>query len=209
MILFKGTYASFLRERKVKNVTKHVKRFIYVRRKPGFVGGHDGAKHKAIVQLGGRSYIAALGRSGITAFKREGDGATPRASMRCLMGFWRQNKRMGTMKPRTALPIFATKGAMGWCDAVRNPRYNAPVMRPFNASHETLQRADVLYDCGIVLDWNITPNTGGRQRGRGSAIFLHVAKKGYMPTEGCIALRPSDLRHVVRQLNTRSIFKVV
>lgn len=203
MISFKGTYASSFRDRKVSVSKQARKRVIYVRSKPGAA---PMAKNQAILQIGQHYYRAALGRSGITAFKREGDGATPLASMRCLFGFWRGER--GT-RPQTNLSFLRTKPTHGWCDTSHNPNYNGPVSRPFNQSHETLQREDRLYDYVVVLDWNIAPKTGGKRKGRGSAIFLHVAKEGYPPTEGCIALYPKDLAHLLRRLNAQSYFKVV
>lgn len=207
MISFKGTFASSFRDCKVstlKRSKKHVsKTIIYVRPKPGIT---PGPKQLAIVQIGQHYYTAALGRSGITRFKKEGDGATPQASMRCLFGFWRSGR---SHRPQSSLTFLSAKQSHGWCDASDSPNYNAPVQRPFNKSHETLQRDDRLYNHVVVLDWNIAPITGGRQRGRGSAIFLHMAKEGYTPTEGCIALAPQDLMHLSRRLNQNTYFKVL
>ena len=79
----------------------------------------------------------------------------------------------------------------GWCDAPADRNYNRPVRHPYPASAERLWRADGLYDVVVVLGYNDRP----RVRGRGSAIFMHVARPGYAPTEGCIALaRPHLLR---------------
>src|SRR5690606_26617243 len=110
-------------------------------------------RRQAILQFGPLRLRAALGRSGITAFKREGDGATPRAAMRLLEGFYR-NDRSG--RPRTALPFSAIRSDMLWCDAPAHPAYNRRIRAPSTASHERLTRPDQLYDVCIVLDWNIT-----------------------------------------------------
>lgn len=212
MISFKGTYVSSFRDQKVKPQkklknqpfeAKNRKKIVYLRQKPEIT---KGPKQRAIVQIGHHFYLAALGRSGITTRKCEGDGATPRAEMRCLFGFWRGPRGQ---KPASPLRFLRAEKTHGWCDQSGNPNYNGPVKRPFHQSHETLRRDDRLYDQVVVLDWNIAPITGGRQRNRGSAIFLHVAKEGYQPTEGCIALYPKDLAHLLRRLDHHTYFKVV
>ena len=84
----------------------------------------------------------------------------------------------------------------GWCDAPGDPNYNRAVKLPYRASAETLSRADGLYDLVVVLDHNTKP----RIRGAGSAIFMHVAKPGYSPTEGCVAFRREHLLALLRHL---------
>lgn len=199
MISFKGTFASSICDHRVKREKERQKHIIHIRKKPG-------TPQQAIMQIGQHYYIAALGRTGITSLKREGDGATPRAEMRCLMGFWHNQRGK---KPIISLPILKSENHHGWSDAIKDPNYNRPVRRPYSPSHETLQRQDQLYNQVVVLDWNITAQTGGRQRGRGSAIFLHVAKEGYKPTEGCIALHPKDLAKILPRLTRHSYFKVI
>jgi L,D-peptidoglycan transpeptidase YkuD (ErfK/YbiS/YcfS/YnhG family) len=88
----------------------------------------------------------------------------------------------------------------GWCDASADRNYNRPVRHPYPASAERLWRADGLYDIVVVLDCNDRP----RVRGRGSAIFMHVAKPGYAPTEGCIALAQAHLLRLLVRLRRRS-----
>lgn len=84
----------------------------------------------------------------------------------------------------------------GWCDAPADRNYNRPVRLPYAASTERMWRSDHLYDLVIILDYNIWP----RQRGRGSAIFLHIAREGFQPTEGCIALRSQDLEKLLSRI---------
>ncbi len=84
----------------------------------------------------------------------------------------------------------------GWCDAPGNRNYNRLVRLPYRASHERMRRQDGLYDVCIVLDWNIRE----RRQGRGSAIFLHLARPGYAPTEGCIALSRRDMARLLPHL---------
>mgnify|MGYP002620576644 FL=1 len=131
-------------------------------------------------------FRCALGRGGILALKREGDGATPRGQFRLETARYRTD-RLG--RPRTVLPLSATRTDDGWCDAANDRNYNRAVTHPYPASAEKLWRTDGLYDVFVVLDYNRRP----RQRGRGSAIFLHVAGEGLAPTEGCVALARRDL----------------
>ena len=145
---------------------------------------------QGILTVGGITMRAALGRSGIGSFKREGDGKTPRRPLRLLYGFWRSDRGE---RPVTRLPMTALSPRMIWCDAPQHPAYNRLSRLPMAASHETMCRGDHLYDLCIVLDWNVTQ----RQRGAGSAIFLHLARPGYQPTEGCIALSERDMRRLL------------
>ncbi|MEF2552224.1 L,D-transpeptidase family protein [Aurantimonas sp. A2-1-M11] len=151
-----------------------------VRRAPG-------DRRRGILAAGPLRLRCALGRSGTTIFKREGDGATPVASM-ALLSAWHRPGRM--VRPGARLAIRRIRADVdAWCDAADHAAYNRHVRLPFPASAERLARADRLYDFLVVLDWNIRQRT----RGRGSAIFLHVAKPGYLPTEGCVAVSPSDM----------------
>lgn len=129
----------------------------------------------------------ALGRSGVTSDKREGDGATPIGCFELKRVLYRADR---TGKPDTALPLQAIRPTDGWCDDPADSRYNLPVQLPYPARHETLWREDAVYDIVVVLGYNCAPVIAGA----GSAIFLHVAKPALEPTEGCVALALSDLR---------------
>lgn len=170
---------------------------IAVRRKPGSV-------INGIMSTGNSHFTCSLGRTGASVLKRESDGATPaHRVLRARYGYWRKDRL--AQRPPTNLPLFAISERSGWCDEPAHPAYNQPVNLPFAASHEKMMRTDCLYDLCIVLDWNMVP---GRARFRGSAIFLHVAKQGYLPTEGCIALALPDLLHVVSQVDRQTHFTI-
>jgi L,D-peptidoglycan transpeptidase YkuD (ErfK/YbiS/YcfS/YnhG family) len=147
-------------------------------------------KRKGLLHIGPLTLPCALGRTGIGSLKREGDGHTPLAPMRLLYGFWRSDR---LARPRTRLPMIAANRTMAWCDDPRSPAYNRLSRLPLSASHEEMCRSDELYDICIVMDWNIS----SRRRGAGSAIFLHVARAGYKPTEGCIAVSRRDMRRLL------------
>lgn len=141
---------------------------------------------KGILAAGPLRLPCAIGRSGTTIFKREGDGASPVAAMQ-LLAVCRRAGRLAALRP--ALPAKQIRDDSGWCDAPAHAAYNREVRLPFPASAERMAREDHLYDLVVVLDWNIRE----RRRGRGSAIFLHIAKPGYRPTEGCVAVSPKDM----------------
>ena len=92
--------------------------------------------------------------------------------------------------PLTGLPMQPISPALGWCEVPDDRNYNRPVRMPYRASHERMMRDDRLYDACLVLDWNIRP----RKRGRGSAIFFHLARPGFKPTEGCVAVSVQTMR---------------
>jgi L,D-peptidoglycan transpeptidase YkuD (ErfK/YbiS/YcfS/YnhG family) len=136
---------------------------------------------------------AALGRSGIRASKREGDGATPLGRFRVREVLYRADRGR---RPRTRLPVRAIEAQDGWCEDPHDRNYNRPVRLPYTASTESMKREDHLYDLVVVLGYNDHP----RVKGRGSAIFMHLARPGYRPTEGCVALARCDLERVLALL---------
>ena len=152
---------------------------------------------RGVLQVGEVTLPCALGRGGIRAAKREGDGATPQGRWRLRLVLYRADKGR---RPSTALPLRHIKAGDGWCDAPSDRNYNRPVRHPYPASAEAMWRADGLYDMVVVLDYNERP----RMRGRGSAIFMHVARPGFLPTEGCVALKAADLRKLLRLLPRRA-----
>ena len=156
---------------------------ITIRKKPGH-------SSKGLLTFGDQTVPCALGRSGMGPIKQEGNGVTPIMTTRMLYGFYRPDREK---RPLSAVPFHPMHEDMGWCDEAEHRCYNQLVSLPFDASHETMWRDDPLYDLVIVLDINIAP----RAKRRGSAIFMHVAREGFMPTEGCIALQKSDLRRLL------------
>lgn len=142
---------------------------------------------------GNLRFPCALGRSGIQADKREGDGATPQGRFAIREVLYRPDR---VRRPATAIPVRMLRPRDGWCDAMGDRNYNRPVHHPYAASAERMWRSDRLYDVVVVLDHNQRP----RVQGRGSAIFLHVARDGFRPTEGCLALRLPDLLRLLSRL---------
>jgi L,D-peptidoglycan transpeptidase YkuD (ErfK/YbiS/YcfS/YnhG family) len=147
------------------------------------------------LEFRGLSVPCALGRSGITALKREGDGATPGGRFRFRWVLYRPDAG----RPKASLPIARIRQSDGWCDSPQDRNYNRPVRLPYPASAERMWREDNLYDVVVVLGQNDVP----RVRNKGSAIFMHIAREGFAPTEGCIALRGRDLKRVLARLPRR------
>ncbi|WEZ82163.1 hypothetical protein P6U16_13330 [Rhizobium sp. 32-5/1] len=168
---------------------------VVVRAKPGH-------RSKALVSFSGRTEQAAIGRSGMSSRKREGDGATPIAAMQLLHGYIRADR---ITPPATALSLQAIQPTMLWCDEPRHAAYNRPISAPFKPSHERMMRDDGLYDICLVMDWNIK----SRKRNGGSAIFFHLAKPGYKPTEGCVAVSLPAMRRLLRFMRRGTLVRVV
>ncbi|WP_333587454.1 L,D-transpeptidase family protein [Phenylobacterium sp.] len=150
------------------------------------------ADSKGRFVAGDRAFPCAIGKGGMVAAqdKREGDGASPLGAWPLRRVLYRPDRGPA---PRTALPVSPIAPDDGWCDDPAHPDYNRPVKRPFDASHEALWREDGLYDLVVVLGHNDDPPAAPL----GSAIFLHLAKPDYAPTEGCIALARPDLEAVL------------
>lgn len=145
-----------------------------------------------LLRFQGGIYRCALGKGGIRADKREGDGATPTGLLQLRRLLYRADR---LAPPRAAVPMAPIAPDDGWCDDPSHADYNTQMRLPHPARHEVLWRADAIYDVIGVLGWNDAPV----QSGRGSAIFLHLARPGFAPTEGCIALEQRDLLRVLAE----------
>ena len=132
------------------------------------------------------TFRVALGYGGISSDKREGDGATPTGLLPLREVLFRPDR---LSIPGCSVSTRPLTPSDGWCDDPRHPAYNLPVRHPFEASAEALWRDDAVYDIIGILGWNDDPPLPGQ----GSAIFLHLARFDYAPTEGCIALAREDL----------------
>ncbi|ADZ68596.1 L,D-transpeptidase family protein [Polymorphum gilvum] len=166
------------------------------------VRASPGARSRGTLWFGPLAVACALGRSGIARRKREGDGATPAGRFELVSVYYRADRGR---RPVTGLPVEPIAPADGWCDDPAHPRYNRPVELPFAASHERMWRDDPLYDIVVVLDYNLFPAV----RGRGSALFFHIARPGYTPTEGCVAVTPRDMRLILARVRPGAVMEIV
>ena len=150
------------------------------------------ARSNGAFELAGRTTRCALGSNGVVAAadKREGDGRSPLGVWVIRRVLYRPDRGLA---PQTALPVAAISPADGWCDEPMDPAYNRPVALPYPASAENLWREDEAYDLIAVLGHNDDPPIPGL----GSAIFLHLAKPGFPPTQGCVALSRGDMKELL------------
>src|SRR5258708_2063016 len=146
---------------------------------------------------GGQVIPVALGRGGIKANKREGDGGTPRGAFRPLRLWWRADRHP---RPRTFLPICAIGPQDAWCEDPGNRHYNQPVRLDREHSGDRLARDDHLYDFVIEIDHNTCP----RVAGRGSAVFLHLAHEKFAPTAGCVAMTQAAMLRLLARIGPKT-----
>ncbi|WP_425475527.1 L,D-transpeptidase family protein [Mesorhizobium quangtriensis] len=174
-------------------------------RQPGVnrltVRARPGNPSQGLLKAGSLVFPCALGRGGISSNKREGDGATPLGRMRLLSGYFRGDH---VAARRTRLVMTPISANLGWCEVPDDRNYNRPIRIPYGASHETMRRDDRLYDYCLVLDWNISP----RRRGRGSAIFFHLARPGFTPTQGCVAVTAKVMARLLPFLSRHTVLQV-
>lgn len=149
----------------------------------------------------GTRYRCALGRGGRVEDKREGDGATPVGCFALRRVMYRPD-RMDP--PETLLRVSALAPDDGWCDDAGDPQYNRQVRLPYPARCESLWRDDGIYDLIVTIGHNDDPAIPGL----GSAIFVHIARPGYSPTEGCVALARADLVALLRDWSARTRIRV-
>lgn len=170
-------------------ILRHLVR-ITVRRKPG-------NSSRGWLRAGARALPVALGRGGVKANKREGDGATPRGAFRLKRLWWRAERHP---RPTTLLPVRRIKPDDGWCEDPADRRYNKAVKVPPDGKADRLARDDHLYDFIVELDHNTRP----RIAGHGSAVFIHAARPGFAPTAGCVALELNSLRRLLAHVGPRT-----
>ncbi len=166
------------------------------------VRARAGSRTRGWLTVGTLTIPLALGRGGIRADKREGDGGTPRGDFRLVRLWWRADRHP---RPQTLLPARRITSDIAWCEDPHDRRYNQPFRRAAAATGDRLWRDDRLYDLIIEIDHNPRP----RVAGRGSAVFIHVTRPGFRPTAGCVAMTLPRLRWLLGRVgpNTRVIIE--
>jgi L,D-peptidoglycan transpeptidase YkuD (ErfK/YbiS/YcfS/YnhG family) len=152
-----------------------------------------GNRSRGWLAVGPRMVPVALGRGGILANKREGDGGTPKGIFRPLRLWWRADR---WPRPQTLLPIRAIRREDAWCEDPTSRHYNKSIKLSRDRSGDRLRRDDHLYDFIVEIDHNTSP----RIAGRGSAVFLHLARPDFSPTAGCVAMKKSPMLQLLRQI---------
>ena len=146
-------------------------------------------------------FRCSVGKSGIKNKKKEGDNITPKGIFKLLKLYYRADK---IKKIDTELKKIKIKKNMGWCDDPESRYYNKEIKIPNNFSYEKLYRNDNIYDLIIVLSYNISPTI----KNKGSAIFIHIAKDKYLPTEGCVALKKNHLIKILKEIKSNTLIKI-
>jgi L,D-peptidoglycan transpeptidase YkuD (ErfK/YbiS/YcfS/YnhG family) len=146
---------------------------------------------------GGLAIPVALGRGGILANKREGDGGTPRGTFHPRQLWWRADRHN---RPRTLLPARPIEPEDAWCEDPSDRHYNQPLRLEPDRGGDRLNRADHLYDFIVEIDHNTRP----RIAGRGSAVFLHLARENFGPTAGCVSMTKTAMLRLLQRLSPRT-----
>ena len=146
-------------------------------------------------------FKCALGKAGIGKKKIEGDNITPKGTFKIVDIYYREDR---IKKLSSKFKLIKIKKKMGWCNDPKSEKYNKIINTPYNNSYEKLYRKDNAYDLILVLDYNMNPIT----KNKGSAIFIHVAKKKFKKTAGCIALKKGELIKLISIISNHTKIKI-
>lgn len=158
-------------------------------------------KKNGYLEYKGFKFRCALGRSGIKKKNKEGDNITPKGTYKILNIYYRKDR---IRQIKSSIKKIKINKKMGWCDDTRSKYYNKQIKLPSKLGHEKLYRKDNIYDIVCVINYNINPTL----KGKGSAIFLHIAKKKYQNTRGCIALRKNNLIKLISLIKKNTKIKI-
>ena len=144
----------------------------------------------------------ALGKRGIGIKKREGDLITPTGRYKIKYILYREDRIKKIQSKLKKIPI---EKNMGWCDDPNSKKYNKLISLPFNFKYEKLFKKENTYDIILVLNYNMNPI----RKNKGSAIFIHVAKKNYKKTKGCVAIGKTQLLKLLKKIKINTKAKIV
>tara|TARA_B100001057_G_C22179024_1_gene692524 strand:- start:59 stop:559 length:501 start_codon:yes stop_codon:yes gene_type:complete len=143
----------------------------------------------------------ALGKRGIAYKRKEGDLITPKGEYKIKFILYRKDR---LKKITSKIKLIVIKKNMGWCDDPNSNHYNKLVKLPYEYNYEKLYKKENIYDIILVLDYNMNPVI----KNRGSAIFIHIAKKNYKKTEGCIAIKKKSLLKIIKDIKKNTKVKI-
>jgi len=147
-------------------------------------------------------FKCSLGKSGIGEKKIEGDNITPEGTYQIIRVYYRKDR---VKKIKAKIKLFEIKKNFGWCDQPNSKFYNRLIDIPNKLSHEKLYRKDNVYDVIIVLNYNMNPTI----QYKGSAIFIHVAKRKFPPTKGCVAISKKNLLSLIEAISKKTKIKIL
>ena len=159
-------------------------------------------KNKHTLEVDDFKFKCSIGKNGKSRKKKEGDNKTPIGRFAIENLYYRSDK---IKKPYTKLKCIKIKKNMGWCDDPKSKDYNKLIKYPFNYKSEKLYRSNNIYDIILVLDFNTNPI----KKNKGSAIFIHVAKKKMTPTKGCLAIKKIDLLKLLKLIEKKTLVKII
>ncbi len=143
----------------------------------------------------------AIGKKGIGYKNKEGDLKTPVGHYKIKYLLYRKDR---IKKIKTKLRKIIITKKMGWCNDPTSKSYNQLIKLPFNYTYEKLFRKENAYDLILVLNFNMNPII----KNKGSAIFIHVAKKKFNKTEGCVAIKKPSLIKLIKKINLNTEVKI-
>ena len=146
-------------------------------------------------------FRCALGKAGIGKKIKEGDNITPKGTYKIIKIYYRKDRIKELV---SQIKLIKIKKNMGWCDDPKSKKYNQLIYLPTKCSHEKLYRRDNIYDLILVLNYNIKPII----KNKGSAIFIHIARKNYKKTAGCIALEKNNLIKLILKIQKHTKIKI-
>ena len=162
---------------------------------------HIIVKNKFLI-YGDYKVKCAIGKRGISSSKKEGDLTSPRGKFKIKGLFYRKDRIKKLKTKLKKIPIIKN---MGWCDDPRSKQYNKLVKLPYSQTTEKLYRKDNIYDLILVLNYNMNPV----KKNKGSAIFIHVAKKKMTPTKGCVAVNKIELLKLLKLIKKKTLIKII
>tara|TARA_Y100001970_G_C13862368_1_gene664792 strand:- start:224 stop:715 length:492 start_codon:yes stop_codon:yes gene_type:complete len=140
----------------------------------------------------------SIGKRGIRIKKKEGDLITPKGKFRIKYILYRRDR---ISKFKAKIRKIAIKKNMGWCDDPNSKKYNKLVKLPCNSKTEKLYKKNNTYDILLVLNYNMKPV----KKNKGSAIFIHIAKRNYAPTAGCVAINKNDMKKIIKKISKKTL----
>ena len=147
-------------------------------------------------------FRCALGKAGIRKKKKEGDNITPKGTYKIIRIYCRKDR---IRQVKSKIKIFRINKKIGWCDDPKSEKYNQLIKLPTKFGYEKFYRKDHLYDLILVLNYNMKPII----KNKGSAIFIHLARRNYYPTQGCIALSKNNLLMILNKINKNTKIKIL